>query len=145
MQAPSDTATRVLMDSYGRVLDWGQRSEHWRGESGFYKGLRLVFSQAQRMFQAKLGDGANFRIWSDDWSGLGPLRDAFPRLYGLSVAPEATVQQAWCNAWCPSLPDAMLEQWLGDLLRMQTTLAHFRLDAAVRDAWEWRGSRFTTR
>ena len=59
------------------------------------------------MFHAKLRDGAHFRFWRDDWSSLGPLRDAFPRLVGLSVAPEATVQQAWRNAWCPSLPDAM--------------------------------------
>ena len=107
MQAPLDMATQVLMDSYGRVLDWGQRSEHRRGESAFYKGLRPVFSQAQGMFQAKLGDGAYFRFWSDDWSGLGLLQDAFPRLSGLFAAPEATVQHAWCNVWCPSLPDAM--------------------------------------
>ena len=75
MQAPSDMATQVLMESYERVLDWGQRSEHRQGQSAFYKGLRPVFSQAQRMFQAKLGDGAHFRFWSDDWSDLGPLRD----------------------------------------------------------------------
>ena len=84
MQAPSDMATQVLMGSYGRVLDWSHRSEHRRGQSAFYKGLRPVFSQAQRMFQAKLGDGAHFRFWSDDWSGLGPLRDVFsPALWAL--------------------------------------------------------------
>ena len=106
------------MDNYGIMLDWGQRSKQRRGESAFYKSLRSVFSQAQMMFQAKLGDGVTFRFWADDWSGLGPLRDAFPRLYGLSTTPEATVQQAWCNTWCPSLPDAMSEQRLEDLLRM---------------------------
>ena len=143
MQAPSDMATRVLMDSYGIVLEWGQRSEQRRGESGFYKGLRPVFSQAQRMFQAKLGEGETFRFWSDDWSGSGPLRDTFPRLYGLSAAPEASVQQAWCNAWCPPLPDAMSEQRLEDLLWLQTTLAHLRPAVEMRDAWEWRGSRFS--
>ena len=136
MQAPSNMVTQVLMDNYRRVLDWGQRSEHRRGQSTFYKGLRQVFSQAQRMFHAKLGDGAHFRFWSDDWSDLGPLRDVFPRLFGLSVAPEAMVQQAWCNTWCPSLPDAMSDQWLEDLLRMQTTMAHLRPDEAVGDAWE---------
>ena len=46
MQAPSDVATQVLMDNYGRVLDWGHRSEHRQGQSAFYKGLRPVFSQA---------------------------------------------------------------------------------------------------
>ena len=101
MQTPSNMATRVLMDSYGIVLDWGQRSKQRRGESAFYKGLRPVFSQAQRMFQAKLGDAATFRSWIDDWSGSGPLQDAFPWLYGLSAAPEVTVQQACCNTWCP--------------------------------------------
>ena len=95
------------------------------------------------MFQAKLGDGAHFRFWSDDWSGLGPLRDAFPRLSGLSVALEATVQQVWCNAWCPSLPDVMSDQRLEDLLGMQTTLAHLRPAEAVGNAWEWRGARFS--
>ena len=83
------------------------------------------------MFQAKLGDGAHFRFWSDDWSGLGPLRDAFPRLYGLSVAQEATVQQAWC----PSLPNVISDQRLEDLLGMQTTLAHLRPAEAVGNAW----------
>ena len=38
MQAPSDMVTRTLMDSYGTVLDWGQRSEQQRGKSAFYKG-----------------------------------------------------------------------------------------------------------
>ena len=87
MQASSNMTTRVLMDSYGIVLDWGQRSEQRRGELGFYKGLRPIFSQAQRMFQAKLEDGETFRFWNDDWSGLGPLLDTFPRLYSLSAAP----------------------------------------------------------
>ena len=145
MQAPLDMATQVLMDNYGRVLYWGQRSEHRRGQSTFYKGLRPVFSQAHRMFHAKLGDGAHFRFWSDDWSGPGPLRDVFPQLFGLSVAPEATVQQAWCYGWCPSLVDAMSDQRLEDLLRMQTTLAHLRPDEVVGGAWEWRGSRFSAR
>ena len=145
MQAPSDMVTRTLMDSYGTALDWGQRSEQRRGESAFYKHLRPVFAQSQMLFQAKLGDGANFRFWADDWSGLGPMRDVFPRLYGLSAIPEATVQQAWCNTWCPPLPDAMSEQRLEDLLRMQTALAHLRPTETGRDAWEWRGSRFTVR
>ena len=143
MQAPSDMANRVLMDSYGRALDWGQRSEHRRGESAFYKGLRSSFSQAQRMFQAKLRDGAYFRFWSDCWFGLGLLRDTFPRLYVLSAALEATVQQTWCNAWCPPLPDAMSEQRLRDLLRIQTTLAHLRPAEALQDAWGWSGSIFS--
>ena len=80
-----------------------------------------------------------FRFWSDDWSGLGPLRDAFPWLYGLSVALEATVQQAWC----PSLPDVMSDQRLEDILRMQMTQAHLRPIEAVGNAWEWRGARFS--
>ena len=143
MQALSDMATQVLMENYERVFDWGQRSEHRQCQSAFYKGLGQVFSQAQRMFQAKLGDGAHFRFWSDDWSGLGPLRDAFPRLYGLSVALEATVHQAWCNAWCPSLPNVISDQRLEDLLGMQTTLAHLRPAEAVGNAWEWRGGRFS--
>ena len=108
MQAPSDMVTRTLMDSYGTVLDWGQRSEQRRGESAFYKGLRPIFAQSQMLFQAKLRDGAIFRFWADDWSGLGPLRDVFPRLYRLSATPEAMVQQAWCNTWCP--PSLMLCQ-----------------------------------
>ena len=102
-----------------------------------------MFSQAQRMFQAKLGDGAHFRFWSDDWSGLGPLRDIFPRLFGLSIILETTVQQAWRNAWCPSLPDAMSDQQLEDLLRMQAALAHLQPVEVAGDAWEWRGSRFS--
>ena len=136
MQAPSDMVTRTIMDSYGTLLDWGQRSEQRRGESAFYKGLRPVFAQAQSLFQAKLGDRVNFRFWLYDWSEFGLLRDVFPRLYGLSTNPEATVQQAWCNTWCPPLPDAMLEQRIEDLLRMQTTLAHLRPAKAGRDAWE---------
>ena len=55
------------------------------------------------------------------------------------------MQQAWCNAWCPSLPDAMSDQRLEDLLKMQTTLAHLRPAEAVGDAWEWRGARFSAR
>ena len=55
------------------------------------------------------------------------------------------MQQAWCNAWCPSLLDAMSDQRLEDLLRMQTMRAHLRPAKAVGDAWEWRGSRFSAR
>ena len=49
------------------------------------------------------------------------------------------------QAWCPSLPDVMLDKRLEDLLRMQTTLAHLRPAKAVGNTWEWRGARFSAR
>ena len=55
------------------------------------------------------------------------------------------MQQAWRNAWCPLLPDAMSDQRLEDLLRMQAALAHLQPVEAAGDAWEWRGSRFSAR
>ena len=76
---------------------------------------------------------------------MGPLREVFPRLYGLSPAPGATVQEAWSNSWCPLLPDAISEQRLEDLTKMQSMLADLRPVGETRDAWIWRGSRFSSR
>ncbi|XP_078443744.1 uncharacterized protein LOC144713124 [Wolffia australiana] len=87
MQPPSDQVTAVLHDSYGRGMDWEQWATPLRGDSAFIRGLRGVFAKAQPLFRPKLGDGTSLRFWLDDWTGLGPLRDLFPRLSGLSPAP----------------------------------------------------------
>ena len=60
-----------------------------------------------------------FRFWEDNWSGHGRLSGVFPRLYALSMDPGASVQQAWHRAWAPALPEALSDQRVAELLRLQ--------------------------
>ena len=108
-------------------------------------GLREYFTHMQPSFCPQLGDGTGFKIWQEDWSGLGRLRDLFPRLYALTPVPGVTVRTQWSDAWCPTLPQALSDQRLVDLMILQSRLASMRLTDGIRDAWIWRHSRFSVR
>jgi hypothetical protein len=51
------------------------------------------------IFIKKLGNGGSTRFWLDHWIGLSPLKEAFPRLYGISLQINNTIQEMgeWVN------------------------------------------------
>ena len=79
------------------------------------------------------------------WSRHGRLSGVFPRLYALSMDPRSSVQQAWHRAWAPALPEALSDQRVTELLRLQELLADQSLSEATQDAWVWNGPNFTVR
>ena len=108
-------------------------------------GLRGIFPLVQKFFIPQLGDGAIFRFWEDKWSGQGRLADVFPRLYALTPNPSATVQAAWTRAWTPTLPEALSDQRVDDLLNLQAKLEDLRPIVEERDAWIWRWTPFSAK
>ena len=73
-----DLGSVILQDCYGASLDWHKWQIPQRGDSTFMSSLRPIFSAVQAHFQPKLGSGASFRLWMDEWSGNGRLRQSFP-------------------------------------------------------------------
>ena len=107
--------------------------------------MRTRFPQVQRFFRPQLGNGKTFRFWEDNWSVYGHLSGVFPRLYTLSMDQRASVQQAWHRAWAPDLPEALSDQRVAELLRLQELLADQSLSEATQDVWVWSGPSFTVR
>ena len=114
-----------------------------RDDSAFMESMRTCFPQGQRFFRPQLENGETFRFWQDNWSGHGRLIGVFPRLYALSMDPRASIQQAWHRAWAPALPEALSDQLVAELLRLQEFLVDQSLSEATQDAWVWNCPSFT--
>ena len=94
LQPPGDLMPVLLHDGYGASLDWLKWQTPQRGDSAFMSSLHPIFSVVQAHFRPKLGSGASFRFWMDEWSRNGRLRQSFPRLFALTSDPECSVRQA---------------------------------------------------
>ena len=126
MQPSGDILSLLFRQVYGHSMDWETWATPRRGDSPFMAGLQEYFTQMQHSFHPQLGDGTGFKFWQEDWSGLGWLRDLFPRLYALTPVPGVTVRTQWSEAWCPNLPHALSDQRLAYLLTLQSKLASMR-------------------
>ena len=134
MKPANDIVSRLLHEMYSCSLDWNVWATPHRGDSSFMVGLRGIFSLVQQFFRPQLGDGAIFKFWEDKWSGQGRLADVFPRLYALTPDPSATVQVAWTRACTPTLPEALSNQRVDDLLNLQAKLEDLQPTVEERDA-----------
>ena len=106
--------------------------------------LRPIFPAVQAHFRPKLGSGALFRFWMDEWSGNGRMCQFFPRLFALAPDPECSVRQAWHGAWALQMPAALSDQRTFDFLRLQELLVNQR-PAEGLDGWTWCEPRFSVR
>ena len=79
----------------------------------------------QHLFHPRLGDGASFRFWEDDWVGIGRLRDLYPRLHALALDPRVLVKSASEAGWFPTLPSSTLDQKFEDLAALQQAVSQF--------------------
>ena len=71
---PEEDVIRVVMrDRYGASVAWEKMTTRVRGASAFWRGLGKVVPIIQNFFAARLGDGALFRFWLDEWSDKGCL------------------------------------------------------------------------
>ena len=95
MELPRNMVSTLLHKAYKHSLDGSVWANPRRGDSPFLAGLRGVFSLIRPFCRLQLGDGALFRFWEDDWSGLGRLGAAFPRVYALAPDTTATIRSMW--------------------------------------------------
>ena len=119
-----DLVSVLLLDCYGASLKWHKWQTPQRGDSAFMSSLRPIFPAVQAHFRPKLGFGAAFRFWMDEWSGNGRLCQSFPRLFALVPDPKCSVSQAWHGAWAPPMPAALSDQRTVEFLQLQEVLAH---------------------
>ena len=134
----------LLLDCYGASLDWHKWQTPQRGDSAFMSSLRPIFPAVQAHFRPKLGSGASFRFWMDEWSRNGRLCQSFPRLFALAPDPECSVCQAWHGAWAPPMPAALSDQQTFEFLRLQELLVNQR-PAEGLDTWTGCELRFSVR
>ena len=140
MRPEDELVIKVLRDRYGTQLDWERRGVTSSAASAFWHGLRPIFPLVQPRFLARLGDGSSFSFWRDNWVEVGPLKEAFPRLFAMARDKEATVKECWDGAWTPMLGGALSDQRVQDFLHLQMLLLHRRPSSGARDGWEWGGT-----
>jgi hypothetical protein len=92
--------------------------------------------------EKKVGSGNNTRFWVDTWVGDQPLRDRFPRLYGISSQKEGTIASLgrWIDSrWCWNLEwRRQFFEWEQPLsLQLALVIDHFQ-PTLVDDSWHWR-------
>ena len=97
----------------------------------------------QFLFRSRIGDGAIFRFWEDDWAGLGRLRDLYPRHHALALDSRVSVKSVSDAGWFPTLPSSISDQRFEDLVAMQQAVSHVQLTEGLADIWVWTGSRFS--
>ena len=140
MQLSGNLATVVLRDGYGSSLDWEMWRTPRRGDTAFLLSVRTCFLQVQRFFQPLLGDRVTLRFWDDNWTDAADWIGSFlvfthyPRIRGL-----------WCGRLGMTLPQALPDQRVAELLSLQELLANQRLSEAAQDTWVRSGPSFTTR
>ena len=124
-------------------MDWDKMTTRVRGASAFWRGLGKVVPTIQKFFLARLGDGALFCFWLDEWSNKWSLRGKFPRLFAITRHPQGTVRECWDGGWSPSLAVCLLDQRLEEFLSMQQMLEGWRPREGARDGWIWRKDVFS--
>ena len=90
-----DVIRSVMMDRYGACVDWDKMTARVRGASAFWRGLGKVVPIIQKFFSARLGDGALFHFWLDEWLDKGCLRGKFPRLFAITRHLQGIVKECW--------------------------------------------------
>ena len=63
----------------------------------------------QHLFRPRLGDGASFRFWEDDWAGIERLQDLYPRLHALAIDPGVSVKSVSEAGWFPTFHESAVE------------------------------------
>ena len=145
MGQSEDLVIALLRDCYGATVGWTDWSTPRRGDSAFISGLRPLFSSMQHLFRPRLGDGAKFRFWEDDWAGIGRLQDLYPRLHALAIDLDVSVKSVFEAGWFPTLPNSILDQRFEDLAALQLAVSHFHLTVETADTWVWHGASFSAR
>ena len=135
MGQSEDLVVALLRDCYGATVDWTDRSTPQRGNSAFISGLQPLFSSMQHLFRPRLGDGASFRFWEDDWARIGRLRDLYPRLLALAIDPGVSVKSVSEAGWFPTLSSSISDQRFEDLTALQLAVSQFQLTVELADTW----------
>ena len=145
MGQSKDLVVALLRDCYGATVDSTDWSTPRRGDLAFISGLRPLLSSIQHLFRPRLGDGASFRFWEDDWAGIGRLRDLYPRLHALAIDPGVSVKSVFEAGWFPTLSISISDQRFEDLAALQLAVSQFQLTVEMADTWVWHGARFLAR
>ena len=143
MGQSEDLVIALLRDYYSATIGWTDWSNPRRGDSAFISGLRPLFSSTQHLFRPRLGDGARFRFWEDNWAGIGRLWDLYPRLHALTIDPVASVKSVFEASWFPTLPNSISDQRFEDLAALQLAVSHIPVTAETADSWVWHGAIFS--
>ena len=84
---------RVVVSKYGE--DWGGwTSKLGRGAHGcgLWRGICMSWEDFSKNCQFVVRLGNRVRYWQDGWYGNQPFQLAFPRLYGIALDKEASVE-----------------------------------------------------
>lgn len=69
----------------------------WRGICNLIQSSSHAYQIATHMIRKNIGDGSSTMFWHDVWVGEHPLKEVCPRLFLLSLSPNALVSS--CGFW----------------------------------------------
>jgi hypothetical protein len=90
---------------------------YWRsGDSHFWAGLMKVKIDFLRFGIFSIKNGAQIRLWEDQWLGISPLREQYPCLYHIVRHKHATIAEVFSSSpvnfsWCRDLIGPKLVAW----------------------------------
>lgn len=84
--------TRIIISEYyGAITTWSFHEKTTKRTSPLWRGVTKVADLFQIGVRFACGDGNNIRFWTDLWLGEQPLGKAFPSLFEIANAQDATI------------------------------------------------------
>ena len=105
---------RILVAKY-KGLD-GLFNSSAVGGSQFWHSMHKIKNLFKLGAKFSLGNGKLIRFWRDWWTGEGPLKDRFPRLFDISGSPNMLVSHAfdgvgWMIHFRRNFSEEEMTQW----------------------------------
>lgn len=90
----------------------------------------------------RIGDGKEAKFWLEDWWGVGPLKDKYPRLFLLASNKEAAIYDMgeWRDggwSWMFTWTRVLLNRELQKVTELQELIRSFSPKMDFRDSWAW--------
>ena len=85
----------MVVSKYGEEWGgWTLKLDRGVNGCGSWIGIRMGWEDFSKNCQFVVGLGNRIRFWQHSWYGDQPLQLAFPRLYGIAIDREASVESS---------------------------------------------------
>lgn len=85
----------VMINKYGQQGQWCTKPVTTAYGVGVWRSIRAQWPTFNANVGFTVGNRRKISFWNDNWLGHAPLKDMFPDLFCLSLAPEASIEDTW--------------------------------------------------